>query len=187
MYSVQPRISPLVATLLMALTLPMGLSQAASLSKGDYETRKDRITADYKIEKAACDSHSGNAKDVCVEEAKAKEKVAKAELEYAYTGKAADRNKVLVVKAETAYDVAKERCDDKAGNAKDLCVEEAKATKTKALADAKLGKEMQESRKDASKDKQDADYKVAVEKCDAMAGDAKANCMAVAKAKFGKN
>ena len=90
-----------------------------------------------------------------------------AELEYGYTGKAADRNKVLVVKAESAYAVAKERCDDKAGNAKDVCVKEAKAVETKALADAKMGKEIGEAKKDAAADKLDADYKVAIEKCDA--------------------
>jgi hypothetical protein len=33
----------------------------------------------------------------------------------------------------------------------------------------------------------DADYKVAIEKCDALAGDAKASCVAAAKAKFGKS
>ena len=56
----------------------------------------------------------------------------------------------------------------------------------KALADAKMGKQIGEAKKDASEDKRDADYKVAVEKCDAMAGDAKASCIAAAKAKFGK-
>jgi len=129
---------------------------------------------------------AGNAKDICVEEAKAKEKVARAELEYGYTGKAGDRNKVAVARAESAYAVAKEKCDDKAGNAKDVCVKEAKAVEIKALADAKLGKEIGEAKKDAAADKRDADYNVAVEKCDALAGDAKASCIAAAKTKFGK-
>lgn len=187
MYAIHPSKTPLISALMLALTLSMGLAHAALMTKGDYEVRKDRITSDYKIEKAACDSHSGNAKDVCIEEAKAKEKVAKAELEYAFSGYTSDRNKILVVKAETAYDVAKEKCDDQTGHAKDVCIEEAKAIKTKALADAKLGKEMQASRKDASQDKQEADYKVAIEKCAGMTGDAKANCVAAAKSKFGKN
>ncbi|SEB26419.1 hypothetical protein [Variovorax sp. YR216] len=39
----------------------------------------------------------------------------------------------------------------------------------------------------AADEKRDADYKVAVEKCDAMAGDAKGNCIAAAKQRFGKN
>ena len=127
-----------------------------------------------------------NAKDICVEEAKAKEKVALAELEYGYTGKAADQTKVSEVKATTAYAVAKEKCDDKAGNDKDVCRKEAKAVETKALVDAKMVKDVAETRKDGAQDKMDADYKVAVEKCDAMAGDAKSSCIASAKTKFGK-
>jgi hypothetical protein len=67
---------------------------------------------------------------------------------------------VLVAKAESAYAVAKERCDDKSGNDKDVCVKEAKAVEIKALVDAKIGKEI---------------------------GEAKNSCVAAAKARFGKN
>jgi hypothetical protein len=162
------------------------LAQAAGMPKADYSAAKTRISADYKADKATCAAQAGNAKDICVEEAKAKEKVARAELEYGYTGKSGDRNKVLVAKAESAYAVAKEKCDDLAGNAKDVCVKEAKAVEVKALADAKMGKQIGEAKKDAAEDKRNADYKVAVEKCDALAGDAKASCVASAKASFGK-
>ncbi|MHB8948582.1 MAG: hypothetical protein ACYC4S_05905 [Rhodoferax sp.] len=128
-----------------------------------------------------------NGKDVCIEEAKAKEKVTLAELEYSYTGKAADMTKVLQAKAKSAYAVAKEKCDDLAGNPKDVCIKEAKAVEVKALADAKLGKQIGEAKTEATDDKIDANYKVAIEKCDALAGDAKTSCVAAAKAKFGKN
>lgn len=157
------------------------------MTKVDYKAGKTRISADYKTDKAACASQAANAKDICLQEAKTKEKVALAELEYGYTGKAADRTKVLVTRAESAYAVAKERCDDQAGNAKDVCFMEAKAIQVKALADAKMGKEIGEAKKDAATDKRDADYKVAVEKCDAMAGDSKSSCVAAARTKFGQN
>ncbi len=177
----------LKTALAMAAMLALPLAQAANMPKAEYKAGKDRISADYKAAKAACDSLSANAKDVCVQEAKAKEKVAKAELEYNHTGKAGDHNKLLKTQANTAYDVAKEKCDDKAGNDKDVCVKEAKASRDKALADAKAGKEVGAARSDAAEDKRDADYKVAAEKCDAMAGDAKSNCIAAAKAKYGKS
>ena len=173
--------------LLAASVLALPAAYAATMTKADYAAGKTRISADYKTDTAACASQAGNAKDICMQEAKAKERVALAELEYGYTGKAADHNKVAVVKAESAYAVAKERCDDQSGNAKDVCVKEAKAVETKALADAKMGKEIGEAKKDAAADKLDADYKVAIEKCDALAGDAKSNCVAAAKTKFGKN
>lgn len=176
----------LKTSLIVAALLAAPLAQAATMGKADYKAAKDSISTTYKADKKACDAMSGNAKDVCVQEAKGKEKVAKAELEYSYTGKAADQNKLAKAKAEAGYAVAKEKCDDKAGNDKDVCVKEAKAAETHALADAKAGKEMGSAKKDASEDKRDADYKVAAEKCDAMSGDAKASCMDAAKAKFGK-
>jgi hypothetical protein len=157
------------------------------MNKADYQAAKSRIQSDYKVDKAACDAQSGNAKDVCIEQGKAKEHIALAELEYSYTGRAKDRTKLAVAKAESAYAVAKERCDDLNGNPKDVCVKEAKAVEAKALADAKLGKEIGEARKDATEDKRDADYKVAIEKCDAQTGDAKAGCVSRAKMTFGKN
>lgn len=177
----------LKASFIVAAMLVFSGAQAATMTKADYNADKTRISADYKTDKTACVSFAGNAKDICMEEAKAKEEIARAELEYSYSGKASDQTKLLEVKAKAAYAVAKEKCDDKAGNEKDVCVKEAKAIETKALADAKMGKQIGEAKKDATEEKRDADYKVAVEKCDAMAGDAKDSCMAAAKTKFGKN
>lgn len=179
--------STLKAALAVAVLLAWPAVQAQTVGNAEYKDGKARIAADYKTERATCAALSGNGKDVCQEVAKQREKVALATLEHAHTGKAADRNKLLVVKADTAYEVAKERCDDQAGNAKDVCVKEAQALHTKALADAKLGKEIREAQTEAATDKRDADYKVALEKCDALAGDAKSSCVASAKLSFGKS
>jgi hypothetical protein len=177
----------LKATILATAMLCLSTAQAGLSSKSDYQAGKTRIGADFKAEKAACSPMSGNSQDVCVEEAKAREKVALAELEFAHTGSVKDSNKVIVAKAESAYAVAKEKCDDKSGNDKDLCVKEAKAIETKTLADVKLSKKIDAAVKDDVQTKRDADYKVSIEKCDAMAGDAKSNCVASAKASFGKS
>ena len=173
------------ASLLFAAVL--AVPAHAVTSDADYKAGKDRISADYKADKAACDGLAGNAKDICVEQAKGKENVAKAELEYAHTGKGSDGNKVAVAKADAAYAVAKEKCDDLSGNPKDVCVKEAKAAHVKGLAQAKASKQTAEARSDASKDMRDADYKVAAEKCEALAGDPKAACISAAKAKYGKS
>ena len=173
-------------SLLLAGLLILPMAHATALSKADFNAGKTRISVDYKADKSACASQAANAKDICIEEAKGREKVARAELNYDYSGKTADQNKVLVAKAETAYAVAKEKCEDLAGNPKDVCVKEAKAVKIKALADAKLGKEIGAAQTDAAQAKRDADYKVAAENCNALAGDAKTSCMANAKAQFGK-
>jgi membrane-associated HD superfamily phosphohydrolase len=179
--------SAIQAAVLATCLCAAPFAQAAGVtSKADYRAAKDQVTQTYKADKAACDKLTDNAKDVCQEEAKAKEKVGKADLEYQHTGKLSDRNHLAVVKAETTYDVAKERCDDKTGQDKATCVQEAKTAETKALADAKLNKEVGNASQDAVSDKMDADYKLAVEKCDGLSGDAKSACVNKAKAHFSK-
>lgn len=181
------KLTTLKTSFILAAMLALPMAQAAGLSKDEYKAGKDRISADHKADKAACDGLKDNAKDVCIEEAKGKEKVARAELEYNYTGKASDQNKLWVAKAKAAYEVAKEKCDDQSGNAKDVCVKQAKATEESVLADAKLSKQVHKAENKAADTKTDADYKLAKEKCDALSGDAKDSCVATAKAKFGKN
>ena len=181
------RISSLLHSALMAAGL-LGFSAVqAGMTATDHKAAKDHIITTYKTDKAACDQLAKNAKDVCIEEAKGKEKVAKAELEYQRSGKAKDMHKVAAAKAEAAYAVAKEKCDDLTGNDKDVCVKEAKAAEVKAKADAKVNKVDTHARQEATEDKREADYKVAAEKCDALSGDAKTACINSAKARFGKS
>lgn len=174
------------AALTLCALLAAAPAQATQINKAEYKAGKDRIEADYKADKAACKPMTGNAQDVCQEEAKAKEKNARAALEFAHTGKAADGQKVLKVKADTAYDVAKERCDDQTGNAKDVCVQEARTARTKALADATMAKEIGKAGQESMDDKRDAEMKLAREKCDALSGDAKSSCLDAARARLGK-
>ena len=176
----------LAAALTLTGCLAFSAVQAQTMGAAEVKVAKDRISADYKAAKTQCGSMSGNAKDICVAEAKGKEDVAKAELAYARSGKPVDMTKVAMAKAESTYEVAKERCDDKSGNDTDVCRREAKAAEVRAKADAKSGQQSAEQRKDSAEDKRDADYKVAAEKCDAMSGDAKSACVKAAKSRFGK-
>lgn len=122
-------------TLLAAAVLP-SYATAATLSKADYNTAKTRAGADHKAGQALCVALKDNARDICSAEARGKQKVALAEVEFAYTGKAVDGNKLRVVTAEAAFAVAKEKCDDLAGSDKDLCVKKAKANKATQAAQA---------------------------------------------------
>ena len=80
---------------------------------------------------------SGNPKDVCIAEAKAAEKKAKANAEAPYKNTDTARRNARIAAAKADYDVAKAKCGDKTGNDKDVCIKEAKAAETKAIADAK--------------------------------------------------
>ncbi|HVO90376.1 MAG TPA: hypothetical protein VMV45_17700 [Casimicrobiaceae bacterium] len=170
---------------------------AGGMSRDQYKAEKEKAEAQYKQDKAQCDGMSGNAKDVCVQEAKGKEKIAKADAEAAYKNTDKARYEARVARADADYDVAKEKCDDLKGNDKDVCVKQAKAQHTRAKADAKVAKTANETshdaavktadaRRDAAEDKRDAEYKVAAEKCDAMSGAAKDQCVKNAKARYGK-
>lgn len=183
-FSIRPL---LTTTLALAALLAFPAAQAANLAKADYDAGKTRLSADYKTEKAACASMTANAKDICVEEAKAHEKVGRANLEFGLSGKQRDYTKLQEVKASTAYKVARERCDDKGGNDKDVCIKEAKAIEAKAMAAAKHDKVVVDASKDEMTTRQKADYKVAAEKCDALAGDAKASCVTAAKQKYNQS
>ena len=174
------------ATMLVAALAISSAAISATISKDDYKARKAQISDTYKVDKKACGSLAGNAKDICQEEAKGKEKVARADAEYQYTGKPRDNEKLAVAKADAVYEVAKEKCDDLAGNPKDVCVKQAKAAHVASKADAKTVKTVASSRADAVDEKRDAQYKVAAEKCDALSGDAKTSCIKTAKSRYGK-
>ena len=176
------RTTPLWAAL--ALAMACGAAQANNYSKAVYDKAKDDVKSTYKAERDGCDKMSGNAKDICVEEAKAHEKIALAQLDYNNTGKADDQKKLAEAIYESRYAVAKERCDDFSGDKKDLCVREAKTTYEKAKADAKANKKIADAQNDAEEAKMKADYKLAKERCDAMAGDQKDACVASAKARY---
>jgi hypothetical protein len=72
-------------------------ARAQSMSSSDFSAAKSRIQSDYKTDKAACGSRAGNAKDICIAEAKGKE------------------------------EVAEEKCDALASSAKNSCMAAAKA------------------------------------------------------------
>lgn len=176
-----------VPFVLLTLTLLASTAHAATQTRAERDAAEDRIEASYKTDRSVCKSLQSNAKDVCEQQAKGREKVAKAELQASYTGKASDLDQLRLVKADTAYSVAKEMCDDKAGNDKDVCVKEAKAVQAKSRADTKMGETVRDAITDDVQVKLDADYKVAAEKCDSLAGEARSSCMTQAKTKFGKN
>ena len=166
-------------------------SAADAAAKDRYEASQKSAEADYKAAAARCDDMKDNAKKVCVEDAKGREKIAKANAEADYKQTPKARYDAAVVKADADYSVAKLRCDDKKGNDKDVCVKDAEAAKTKAYGDAKVMRTSRESSKDTMAARQDANadankaqYKAALERCDSLTGVSKDNCVADAKSRY---
>jgi hypothetical protein len=180
-----------------ALTTGLGFAQSgiAEMTKAQVNAEQDRISNDFKAHKQKCDAFSGNAKDICMAEAKGNEKIAKAELDARRNDTAKNRRDVRVARADAKYDVAKERCDDLSGNTKDVCVKDAKSAHTAAIAEAdadmrsgkaqaRANERTADARADASQDKRKAEYAAARERCDAYSGAAKDQCVAEAKNRY---
>src|SRR5437762_9540811 len=127
-----------------------GAASAAPIAKDAFSAENKRIEDQYKGDRDACKSMTGNQKDICIETAKGKEKVAKADAEASYKDTEKARYDARVARAEADYAVAKEKCDDLSGNAKDVCVKEAKAAEVKAKASAKVAHVANDPSRDAT-------------------------------------
>lgn len=181
MRNIQMLVSAVAASIFL-----MAWGSALATTKAEYHAAEEKAKAEYKVAEDKCGSLSGNAKDICKAEAKGNRKKAEAAAEAGYKNTPKARRAAAVAAADADYDVAKEKCDDKAGNDKDVCVKEAKAAHTKAKGEATATEKSATARKDAAEDTREAEYKVAMEKCDGLAGDAKDACQKGAKAKYHK-
>lgn len=133
-----------------------------------YKQATSKAADDYKTAKAKCDQQSGNAKDVCVQEAKAARARADADAVAQFKNDAKDMRKSRIAVADADYDVAKAKCADMSGDSKGNCLREAKVTHTAAVNDAKA------EQRAATTAQANAD-------CDRLSGSDKAACMARGK------
>jgi hypothetical protein len=161
-----------IATAVVALGIGCaGTAFAAdAMSREAYKAEKDRIEAEYKAAKEKCDKLSGNAEDVCQVQAKGTRRIAEAELDARNKNTPRAQEDVKKVRADVDYDVAKEKCDDLAGNAKDSCQKDAKAVHARAVSNVRASSPGPTTAADTTR-------------CDRLTGDARAACLADARAK----
>jgi hypothetical protein len=110
---------------------------SATMSKKDSRDASNQISAEYQRAKTACGSTRNNARDICLQEAKGIYKIAQAELEYKDEPSPRHLRNVGIAQADSAFQVAKEKCDDSTGAAKSTCRAEAKAAHKAALVEVK--------------------------------------------------
>lgn len=113
---------PLVA----AAAFGLGISCGALAGDQEYTAQKSQAEAVYDADIKHCDTLSGNSKDVCVKDAKAKRTTTEADAKAAHTSSEAvsDANKD---KMKAEYNAANERCDRLDSSAKTACQDRAKA------------------------------------------------------------
>jgi len=121
--------------LMLALAASFMAVQASAMTPDEYTIAKERIEADHKVDKTRCGTLKDNAEDVCEKEAQARYKVGKAELEQAFKPSNSNARKLAEEKVDTAYEVAKEKCDDQSGDQKNACMKQAEADQARGKAD----------------------------------------------------
>lgn len=139
-----------------------------------YRNLTKQVAADYKSAIAKCADMSGNAKDVCVEEAKANRAHAEADAIAQYNNTTKGRTKARVAVADADYALAKAKCAGMSGADKDNCVANARSVHTAALADAKADRNVAVTTDSVTRD---ADKAAAVQKCEQIAGKPSAGCL----------
>lgn len=102
----------------------------------DTKILETQIKERYQSDRVVCKTMSGHAKEICIVEAKGREKILKAELVNQKMNSAKSRYDVLMTKAQVNFEIAEERCDTLSGNAKNSCLDQALAAISAAKADA---------------------------------------------------
>ncbi|MCC7701994.1 BON domain-containing protein [Janthinobacterium sp. GW460P] len=160
----------MIALMLAASASALLAAAPAYAQDASYKSLTDKASADYKQAKAACDSHSGNAKKVCVEEARVARAKADSDAVAEYRNTPRELTKARKDVANAEYDLAKAKCGDRTGADKTTCMNDAKAAKTAALADANTGAK-------AGTNVAQNPPATTKENCDAMDAPAKAACV----------
>ncbi|MCQ9372812.1 hypothetical protein NMQ14_00955 [Methyloversatilis sp. XJ19-13] len=180
------RLFPILAPCALAL-LSLPALAAGPMTRFEFELETAHIASTFTHARAVCDALTSNTRDICVEEARAVQSIAHAELAFRRSGHLSDAAAIPVVRAEAGYAVARERCDEQTGADKARCLAAARSAQAGALAEAKAAAAAAGSVAQTPVDaRREAEYQRAVAKCEAMASDTRSHCLTAARKKAGK-
>jgi hypothetical protein len=113
---------------------------AATLqTRADYGAAIDRVTAEYNNAREECDPIAGHDKAMCMVEAKAAEKRARAVANANYLGTVNARRDSRIASADAGWMIARTSCDAKVLAEKSACVQRAKTENIRLVAAADAG------------------------------------------------
>jgi len=175
----------ILATLLAtAISASYAAAPTAALNHdpATYRNVTQKAAADYKLALEACKDMSGNARTVCMEEAKATRARTEADAIAQYNNTTAGRAKARAAVADADFAVAKAKCNDATGAEKDSCLANANAVHTAAVADVKAdrataGVTPVTTSPNTAAATRDATKAAAVDKCAQIAGNSKTGCL----------
>ena len=184
-----------VRHLMLLTTASLLATGALAMDRAAYNTARQRIGADTKVRLEKCRPLSGNAREVCTKEARGSAVIAQADLDALYRPSEQAHFKARVARANVAYEVAREKCDDLAHQPRKVCQKDAKGVHVRAVEDAKVAQVEEragdtpaaksaavvQARKDAAAERRKADFDAAKARCDAFSGDLQSKCVADAR------
>lgn len=172
------------ATMLAAAISASFAAQAAETPSDPaaYRNMTQKAAADYKAATSTCSSMSGNARKVCVEEAKVARARAEADAVAQYKNTQGERTKARTALANADYSLAKVKCEALTGAEKGSCTSTAKSVHTAALADARSDRNMAVASTNTSSpvtstETRDPSKAAAVDKCAQIAGQPSTGCL----------
>jgi hypothetical protein len=118
----------------------IGELAAQDMARTDFDAGLNAISLNYKRAKKACSlqREKGNAQHLCKLEAKVVAKRGRADLRVRFDPSFQHRVEAAVVRAETNFDLAQEKCAYPTGVAVVNCVDDARAVQGSAVAEAVL-------------------------------------------------
>jgi hypothetical protein len=124
------------------------LCAAATAQAGDNSAALElqRIDAEFDAARERCDDLAGQAKDVCLAEARAERRIRKVEVAARVQGTSKARYDAQIARAEAAFGVAKERCGVRAGEERAACIADARAGEERAKEEARRERREAEAR-----------------------------------------
>jgi len=96
-----------------------------------------RIDAEFDAARERCDDRAGQAKEVCLAEARAERRIRKVELAARGQGTPKARYDADIARAEAEFVVAKERCGVRAGDDRAGCIADAREREARAKEEAR--------------------------------------------------
>jgi hyperosmotically inducible protein len=176
----------IIATLLAtAVSASFAAAPTAALNHdpATYHNVTQKAAADYKMATAQCTSMTGNAKMVCMEEAKTARAHAEADAIAQYNNTPKGRTKARTAVADADFSLAKAKCADMTGADKDSCMSTATSVHTAAVADARADRAVAATGTTdtinpvTTTATRDAVKAAAVDKCAQVAGQPKTGCL----------
>lgn len=124
-----------IGLLALQLCLP---ATAQVLARRDHQAREEAISIRYVAAHRKCAALGGHPRNICVAEASAQARTARAELDARDRPSAQARRRALDVAADSRYAVDRARCDARARTARSGCVADADAARLRSRAEARV-------------------------------------------------